>query len=524
MVLFSFLILGTAFVFLGRSYVISEYRGNMVSNAEEVSHAAQALVRSGELTSWDLRMVISTLAQSTGNHIFITDTDGTVVSCSCRNIACEHLGRTLTGSAMTQLRSDGKLNLITSLGGFYSSAHYVVAQPINIGSAARIVGYVFVTTNSATIIDGWRTFVWVFLAASAAVMMIALLLSLVTSKRMAQPLDEMAVAAKKFAHGDFSARVTDDGRTDEVGALISAFNTMADSLETSEERRNAFIANVSHELKTPMTTIAGFADGILDGTIPKDQEDKYLVTIADETRRLSRLVRSMLDMSRVESTGEDLTRRREFDISDRIVSTMLSFEARANDKQLDVDLQLPEDPMLVLGDPDAITQVCYNLLDNAIKFARERCASRSGRRRARPTSPCATTARPSPPTTCRSSLTAFTSPTAAAALTATAWDSGCIWSRASSTRMGRTSPSRAATGRRSSCSRSRSQSPRPSPPPSPKTPAAGADARVHELFAEFIECSFSIHKQHKIVCYHQIVPWEGHQHVRQRSQTGVRLV
>lgn len=208
-----------------------------------------------------------------------------------------------------------------------------------------MIGYVFVATNSATIIDGWRTFVWVFLAASAAVMMIALLLSLVTSKRMAQPLDEMAVAAKKFAHGDFSARVTDDGRTDEVGALISAFNTMADSLETSEQRRNAFIANVSHELKTPMTTIAGFADGILDGTIPKDQEDKYLATIADETRRLSRLVRSMLDMSRLESTGEDLTRRREFDISEKIVSTMLSFEARANDKQLDVDLQLPEDSM-----------------------------------------------------------------------------------------------------------------------------------------------------------------------------------
>ena len=270
---------------------------------------------------------------------------------------------------MTQLRSDGKLNLITSLGGFYGSAHYVVAQPITIGTAARVVGYVFVATNSATIIDGWRTFVWVFLAASAAVMMIALLLSLVTSKRMAQPLDEMAVAAKKFAHGDFSARVTDDGRTDEVGALISAFNTMADSLETSEQRRNAFIANVSHELKTPMTTIAGFADGILDGTIPKDQEDKYLATIADETRRLSRLVRSMLDMSRLESTGEDLTRRREFDISEKIVSTMLSFEARADDKQLDVDLQLPEDSMQVLADPDAITRVLYNLMDNAVKFA-----------------------------------------------------------------------------------------------------------------------------------------------------------
>ena len=206
-------------------------------------------------------------------------------------------------------------------------------------------------------------------------MMIALLLSLVTSKRMAQPLDEMAVAAKKFAHGDFSARVTDDGRTDEVGALISAFNTMADSLETSEQRRNAFIANVSHELKTPMTTIAGFADGILDGTIPKDQEDKYLATIADETRRLSRLVRSMLDMSRLESTGEDLTRRREFDISEKIVGTIPKDQEDkylatiADDKQLDVDLQLPEDSMQVLADPDAITRVLYNLMDNAVKFA-----------------------------------------------------------------------------------------------------------------------------------------------------------
>ncbi len=371
MVLFSFLILGTAFVFLGRSYVISEYRGNMVSNAEEVSHAAQALVRSGDLASWDLRMVISTLAQSTGNHIFITDTDGTVVSCSCRNIACEHLGRTLTGSAMTQLRSDGKLNLITSLGGFYSSAHYVVAQPINIGSAARIVGYVFVTTNSATIIDGWRTFVWVFLAASAAVMMIALLLSLVTSKRMAQPLDEMAVAAKKFAHGDFSARVTDDGRTDEVGALISAFNTMADSLETSEQRRNAFIANVSHELKTPMTTIAGFADGILDGTIPKDQEDKYLATIADETRRLSRLVRSMLELSRLQAKDRATLLKNSFDISEQLRLTLITFADKIDQKHLEVVFNVPEEAIKVLGDVDAITQVIYNLLDNAIKFSRE---------------------------------------------------------------------------------------------------------------------------------------------------------
>ena len=369
MVMFSFLILGTAFVFLGRSYVISEYRDNMVSNAEEVSHAAQALVRDGELSSWDLRMVISTLAQSTGNHIFITDTDGTIVSCSCRNIACEHLGRTVGAASLVQLRSDGKLNLITNLGGFYSSAHYVVAQPITIGTAARVVGYVFVATNSATIIDGWRTFVWVFLAASAAVMMIALLLSLVTSKRMAQPLDEMAVAAKKFAHGDFSARVTDDGRTDEVGALISAFNTMADSLETSEQRRNAFIANVSHELKTPMTTISGFAEGILDGTIPPERERDSLEIIVSETRRLSRLVRRMLDLSRLNALTENITAQEQFDLTETVSQVLVSLEGKITGRDLDVDVKMPDEPLKVWGDPDSVTQVCYNLLDNAAKFA-----------------------------------------------------------------------------------------------------------------------------------------------------------
>ena len=367
MVLFSFLILGTAFVFLGRSYVISEYRDNMVSNAEEVSHAAQALVRSGELTSWDLRMVISTLAQSTGNHIFITDTDGTVVSCSCRNIACEHLGRTLTGSAMTQLRSDGKFNLITSLGGFYSSAHYVVAQPINIGSAARIVGYVFVTTNSATIIDGWRTFVWVFLAASAAVMMIALLLSLVTSKRMAQPLDEMAVAAKKFAHGDFSARVTDDGRTDEVGALISAFNTMADSLETSEERRNAFIANVSHELKTPLQGIIGSAELIENGMVRPDDLPRFVGHIHTEAARLVTLIDDIIRLSQLDEGGEMPTGPVDLLAVAQEAAETLQDAAAA--RQVTVSVQ--GEPTVIPGVRRLLYEIVYNLCDNAIKYNRD---------------------------------------------------------------------------------------------------------------------------------------------------------
>jgi len=187
---------------------------------------------------------------------------------------------------------------------------------------------------------------------------------------MARPLDEIAAASRKFARGDFSPRVKQvEDPTDEMGALIDSFNKMADSLEKSEERRSEFIANISHELRTPMTTIAGFADGILDGTIPREDAEKYLRSIRDETRRLSRLVRDMLDVSHTRSKAADPARRTDFDLTELILQTLLSFESRATKKNVDVDPQLPDNHIMVRADKDAITQVIYNLVDNAVKFA-----------------------------------------------------------------------------------------------------------------------------------------------------------
>ena len=155
-----------------------------------------------------------------------------------------------------------------------------------------------------------------------------------------------------------------------MGELAEAFNAMADSIAKSEERRSEFVANISHELKTPMTTIAGFSDGILDGTITPDKERAALQTISAETRRLSRLVRRMLDLSRLQS-AENVTAQEQFDVSEVMLRVLVSLETKINSRHLDVDTQLPDDAVMVWGDPDAITQVCYNLLDNAIKFSTE---------------------------------------------------------------------------------------------------------------------------------------------------------
>ncbi len=365
----SFLLTTIAFIGIARSYVINDYQTTMESSAAEAARIASAMSGHDGLHSWSLSMNLSTIANSTGNHIFITDAGGEIVCCSDKRLSCDHIGKTLPDEVAAQLAQEGGYRDFSTLGTLYPDKHYVVAHPIEEPSGA-VIGYAFVTSVSANMFGAWETFLGVAALVAIGVFTLALIISLVYSKRMARPLDEMAAASRKFARGDFSVRVRQvEDPTDEMGALIESFNKMADSLETAEERRSEFIANISHELRTPMTTISGFADGILDGTIPPEEEKKYLRSISDETKRLSRLVREMLDVSRMRSNAADPSKRTVFDLTELIMQTMLSFESRATKKGLDVDPQLPDKHLLVRADRDGITQVIYNLIDNAVKFA-----------------------------------------------------------------------------------------------------------------------------------------------------------
>lgn len=289
------------------------------------------------MNSWLLSMIISAISRSTGNHIFITDANGLVMSCSDQTPMCKHYGTLLPEDVITGIK-DGQELEISTLGGMYTNPRYIVTHEITRESDGKLMGYVFVTNAPDNILSNWSTFVLIATVIAVLVLCMSLAVSLVYSKRMARPLDEIAAASRKFARGDFSVRVKQqEDPTDEMGALIDSFNKMADSLQNAENRRSEFIANVSHELRTPMTTIAGFADGILDGTIPKDQETKYLTSIRDETRRLSRLVRDMLDASQTRARAADPSKRTVFDLTELVLQTLLSFEARATQKNLDVD-------------------------------------------------------------------------------------------------------------------------------------------------------------------------------------------
>ena len=370
LVLLSFLVLGAAFAAISYEFIVDDQQGTMRDTAQTVADAASAKTVENDLADWDLRMTISTISRATGLRIFICGTDGTVLSCADENLHCGHIGKSLPERVVSALTAHGRFAGILTLPELHELPCYVSAVPILSSRNEWVEGYVVVLSNSRDMVQIWRSFGAIFILAAVAVLIFTIAATLVATRRQTEPLKEMAAAAKRFAHGDFSVRVSGtEDRQDEIGELTEAFNSMADALEKSEQRRREFVANISHELKTPMTSISGFADGLLDGTIPTERQEEYLRIISAETKRLSRLVRKMLDVSRVQSADRNALQKKSFDIEVVLVRALASLEQKITDRNLDVEVQMPEESVLVLGDEDAITQVVYNLLDNAAKFA-----------------------------------------------------------------------------------------------------------------------------------------------------------
>ena len=252
------------------------------------------------------------------------------------------------------------------VGGALNGKYMVYAKAIERGG--EIEGYVMAMTSTNRENEFVSITRRVVINSSIWVMIAAVVATYFITDRIVKPLKKMTVAAKKFAKGDFSARVTVSKSNDEVAELGKAFNNMADSLESLEKMRNSFLANVSHDLRTPMTTIAGFVDAIRDGVIPPEKYDHYLGIISTEVHRLSRLVSSLLDVTRIQA-GDRKFVMKPFDICEMGRQILISFEQQIEVKQLQVEFICEEENMMVNADHDAIYQVFYNICDNAVKFA-----------------------------------------------------------------------------------------------------------------------------------------------------------
>ena len=366
------LLLGFSLQLLVRNYLQDQAMEGLRNDSEIIADVAAAFYAQTSLTDEDFLINLSIVATVSDTDAVICDEAGLLLLCSHSPLGCEHQGLEMDKAYMEQVYSVEYLSGTGRIGGLYEDARYIVSRAIR-DDAGDPLGMVIVSTPTTGTVAVMKALSDIFLVVGVITVVIAVVVTFIYVRKSSSPLQELAKAANAFGHGDLTARVrTKTTSSQEIRELTLAFNNMAASLEQSENRRKDFVANVSHELKTPMTTIGGYIDGILDGTIPADQQEKYLRTVSEETRRLSRLVRSMLDISRLQEQGgipEEAKIR--FEVAEALGQVLIAQEGRINDKNIQVDVELPDMPAFTLACRDHITQVFYNLVDNAIKFCPE---------------------------------------------------------------------------------------------------------------------------------------------------------
>ena len=388
-ILASFVFIGGALLLLVSKLWMDEKIDLLTENTVSVAQNTSDILESeilGQSGRSSIIVICNTLLQisnAVDADFFITNTNGDVVY--CKEILQSNMAL-LTGNCIVHnqysipkeimdVALKGTYRSANNLGGMLGDVGFVVAAPIVVDG--ETAGVVFSTQpladRLAPYISGiFRMFFLAFLFALA----ITFILVYLVSYRLTRPLREMSAAAKQYATGDFSKRISIKHSNirifgkDETDDLVQAFNSMAQALATLELSRRSFVANVSHELKTPMTTIGGFIDGILDGTIDKEKESQYLKIVSDEVKRLSRLVTGMLNMSKLEA-GELDIKPRQFDISEMLFRTLLGFEQIIENKHIEIRGLDSFDPNPITADKDMINQVVYNLVDNAVKFTPE---------------------------------------------------------------------------------------------------------------------------------------------------------
>lgn len=302
-----------------------------------------------------------------GITILLTDAEGTLLIGCGEEQGMLTVGQTLPMEKLELVLGGEYVHTNDTFDGVFGEEHIVHAYPLL--EQEEVYGVLLVCADSSDWRDLRDSTVQVIMAASLWVMLAALIAFYFITERIITPLKEMSRAAKSFAAGKFDVRVPVHGN-DEVAELAGAMNNMAQSLEALDNMRTSFMANVSHDLRTPMTTISGFIDGILDGVIPADQQSYYLGIVSEEVKRLSRLVSQLLDLSRIQA-GDRKFVSAPFDICEVSRLILISFEQKIDQKRLDVEFDCEDENIYVFADRDALYQIVYNLVDNAVKFSRE---------------------------------------------------------------------------------------------------------------------------------------------------------
>ncbi|HHX71742.1 MAG TPA: HAMP domain-containing histidine kinase [Clostridiales bacterium] len=347
-------------------YSVSERMESMEKSGRAASlYALVWLTEPYRVNEKELIRWLSMEAQENNARIMIVDASGDVglYADPLRSGTAGTIGKTV----MDRIKLEGQYKELGTLNGYFKNKLLTIGMPLydNFGN---LWGAVFVSTPTEHLTSIFKEFLESVVFVAFFVMLVAFALTYFVSERLTKQLAGMAQAAKRYAMGRFDTRViVRDDAPDEITDLAASFNYMADSLQKLEQLRSEFVANVSHELKTPLTAIGGFVGGMLDGTIPPERQEHYLAIVQSEVQRLSRLISRLLQASRLQS-GLTQMNIRQIDLCEEVRTVVIGLEQHVTEKQIHVEVNLPREKIYVDADEDALRQVLTNLCDNGIKY------------------------------------------------------------------------------------------------------------------------------------------------------------
>lgn len=359
-----------------REQRISARLDYLAAEASEIAYLAAELNGrgSGFYLFQDSRQYLNHMAQKVndefGAYIAVVDRWGNVMT----NIETAYsedpdFVASLSGEeiseALEQVLAGDTIRVRSMVG---SDAAFTVGVPFL--QYGTVTGAVFIQTRAQRIQGGMEDLIWQVIAVALAAAILSAAAVAVIVRSIMKPLGALTDATRAMGEGDFSRRLDENRGDRELRQVAKTFNSMSDRLRDVENSRREFVANVSHELRSPITSIKGFAEGMAEGVIPEEEHPRYLRLVAEESNRLSRLVGDLLQLSRLERDDAALEKT-DFDIDEMLRRAIIRRMGDLDEKKLEVECDFREDPCMVHADSERIEQVVINLLDNAIKFTGE---------------------------------------------------------------------------------------------------------------------------------------------------------
>ena len=360
---FCVILMGGMLSVIYTTHYMSETKQELIEQGEKIAGAINKAYNTGNINNLAYEMQV--LEDYMGAGVLLVNKEGVIVLAS-PGMDSSLLGHVLAYDELVKGIQEGNVvSLETGSSSIFGTPMLIVGYPLSEGQLSGIFMCRSMPEIKVSLNEMYRAGVFCLLLA----FLLTALVSLVTSRKMTEPLMDMNRAAKEIAGGNFEKRV-EIKSDDEMGQLAESFNHMAESLENIEKSRRAFIANVSHDLRSPLTSIQGFLTAMLDGTIPPEKQERYLRIVLEESQRLSRLAEGIVDMSRAQDS-KIVLEETDFDLNEIIRENCAVLEPQMEEKGMRIEVSFAAKETMVHADQDKISRVLHNLMNNAVKFSKE---------------------------------------------------------------------------------------------------------------------------------------------------------